>query len=220
MSVSSRSNRLGIFPVFVALFACCLVLTVLYAAGSSQDEPTAGSTAPLVITGTIDGAIGPATRDYIHRVIETANERNAACAVLQIDTPGGLSVSMRDIIQDILASDVPIVVYVAPSGARAASAGALIALAAHVAVMAPGTNIGAAHPVSIGSGGEKDETMDKKVTNDAAAYARSLATQRGRNVEWAEKVVRESISSTARSVIRASSPLAVFGVDDSASECD
>jgi len=201
MSGPSRAKRLGLFAVAVVLFTCCLVSTALYATGTGQDDTTASSADPLVITGTIDGAIGPATRDFIHRVIETANERDASCAVLFIDTPGGLSVSMRDIIQDILASDVPIVLYVAPSGARAASAGALIALAAHVAAMAPGTNIGAAHPVSIGSGGEKDETMDKKVTNDAAAYARSLATQRGRNVEWAEKVVRESISSTAQEAV-------------------
>jgi membrane-bound serine protease (ClpP class) len=160
------------------------------------------STASVVVVGTVDGAIGPATRDYIRRLIANAEELDAACAVIQMDTPGGLSASMRDIIQDILASTVPVVVYVSPSGARAASAGALISLAAHVAAMAPGTNIGAAHPVSIGGGGgEKDETMEEKVTSDAAAYARSLAAQRGRNVEWAEKIVRESISSTAQEAV-------------------
>jgi membrane-bound serine protease (ClpP class) len=104
---------------------------------------------------------------------------------------------MRDMIKDIFASPIPVVIYVSPAGARAASAGALLSLAAHVAAMTPGTNIGAAHPVSIGGGGEVDETMKDKITNDAAAYARSLATKRGRNVDWAERVVRESISSTA-----------------------
>jgi membrane-bound serine protease (ClpP class) len=154
------------------------------------------------MVGTIDGAVGPATKDYVRRVINEAGDEYAACVVLLIDTPGGLSASMRDIIQDIFASTVPVVVYVSPSGARAASAGALIALAAHVAAMAPGTNIGAAHPVSIGGGsGETDETMEEKVTNDAAAYARSIADKRGRSVEWAEKVVRESVSSTAQEAL-------------------
>jgi membrane-bound serine protease (ClpP class) len=179
------------------------VLAVLGVVGALVDgfaTESQGGT-PVVVTGTVSGAIGPATRDYMRRVIDTANEDTASCAVLLLDTPGGLSESMRDIIQDILASDVPVVVYVHPSGARAASAGALIALASHVAAMAPGTNIGAAHPVSIGSGGETDTTMDAKVTNDAAAYARSLASQRGRNVEWAEKVVRQSISSTAQEAV-------------------
>ena len=184
-----------------AIAAVAVLLSLLVIPVSGQEPEVAETAAPVVITATVDGAIGPASRDFVRRVIETARERRASCTVLLMDTPGGLSVSMRDIIQDILASEVPVVVYVSPSGARAASAGALISLAAHVAAMAPGTNIGAAHPVSIGSGGEKDETMDEKVTNDAAAYARSLATKRGRNVEWAEKVVRESVSSTAEEAL-------------------
>jgi len=114
-----------------------------------------------------------------------------------MDTPGGLSESMRDIIKAILVSEVPIAVFVYPPGARAASAGALIALSANIVAMAPGTNIGAAHPVTIG-GGKTSSTMQEKITNDAAAFARSVATQRHRNVKWAEKVVRKSISSTAR----------------------
>jgi membrane-bound serine protease (ClpP class) len=155
-----------------------------------------------VIVGTIDGAIGPAARDYLRRLMSHALDVGAVCVVIRMDTPGGLSSSMRDIIQDILGSQIPIVVYVAPSGARAASAGALITLASHVAAMAPGTNIGAAHPVPLGAGGgEKDETMEKKITQDAAAYARSIAAQRGRNSEWAEKIVTESISSTAHEAL-------------------
>lgn len=194
------------------LFA--VALTGLYSTAGGQGEhpdttapadtvTLSGALAPPgpVLVGTIDGAVGPATKDYVRRVIKEAAEEYAACVVLLVDTPGGLSASMRDIIQDIFASRVPIVVYVYPSGARAASAGALIALAAHVAAMTPGTNIGAAHPVSLGSGGETDETMEEKVTNDAAAYARSIADKRGRSVEWAEKVVRESVSSTAQEAL-------------------
>jgi membrane-bound serine protease (ClpP class) len=197
-----RKGRVRFWPATLAMLAIGLSTSL---PSSSQpdvaDSVVTGGGGKSVVVGTIDGAIGPATRDYVRRLIAVAIETDAVCAVIQMDTPGGLSVSMRDIIQDILASTIPIVVYVSPSGARAASAGALISLASHVAAMAPGTNIGAAHPVSIGSGGEKDETMDAKVTNDAAAYARSLASQRGRNLEWAEKIVRESISSTAQEAV-------------------
>jgi membrane-bound serine protease (ClpP class) len=156
------------------------------------------------MVGHIDGAIGPATGIYVERLLRDASARNARCLVITIDTPGGLADTMRDIIQAILASPVPVVTYVAPEGARAASAGALIMLSAHVAAMAPGTNIGAAHPVGIGPTGEqgKDENMEAKVTNDAAAYARSIAARRGRNVTWAERIVRESISSTADEALR------------------
>ena len=157
-----------------------------------------------VVIGNIEGAIGPATVAYVNRLFVVAGERHAACVVLCMDTPGGLSASMREIIKAILASPVPVAVYVSPEGAHAASAGALIALSAHVVAMAPGTNIGAAHPVSIGAGGEEQsDTMDEKVTNDAAAYARSLAAKRGRSVAWAESVVRESVSSTAEEAVAA-----------------
>jgi len=191
-----------IAAALVGLFATLAAIFPAGARGAPADSVAAADRNGPVYVASVDGAIGPATKDYLHRVLVEAADAGAACAVILMDTPGGLSASMRDIIKDILASPVPIVVYVAPSGARAASAGALIALAAHVAAMAPGTNIGAAHPVTIGAGGaEKDETMEEKITNDAAAYARSLATQRGRNVEWAEKVVRESISSTAEEAL-------------------
>ena len=159
---------------------------------------------PSVVAGRVDGAVTPATTAYVERLIATASARGAPCLVIQMDTPGGLASSMRDIIQAILASPVPVVVYVWPEGAHAASAGALIALAAHVVAMSPGTNIGAAHPVNIGPGTGDSEsgTMEEKVTNDAAAYARSLAARRGRNTEWAERVVRESISSTAEEAVK------------------
>jgi membrane-bound serine protease (ClpP class) len=138
------------------------------------------------------GAIGPVSADYIDRGIAEAEQQNALALVLELDTPGGLDRSMRHIIQRELNARVPIVVYVAPRGARAASAGCLITLAADVAAMAPGTNIGAAHPVGAGGG-----PLTEKIVNDAAAYARSLAALRGRNEDWAEKAVRESVSVTA-----------------------
>jgi len=185
-------------PLIRRALAAALACAVLAGSAASAPDSTASAadrSGPILV-GTIEGAIGPATKDYVGRVLREADDKGAACVVFAMDTPGGLSMSMRDIIKDILGSRVPVVVYVSPAGARAASAGALIALASHVAAMAPGTNIGAAHPVSIG-GGETNDTMEEKVTNDAAAYARSIATQRGRNVDWAERVVRESISSTA-----------------------
>jgi len=180
------------------LATLALALTPVPSGAGDSTATPAHDRAGDVLVGTIDGAIGPATKDYCARVLREAREREAMCVVFTMDTPGGLSESMRDIVKGILASPVPVVVYVSPAGARAASAGAIITLAAHVAAMAPGTNIGAAHPVAIGTGSEQpNDTMEKKIENDAAAYARTLATQRGRNVEWAERVVRESISSTA-----------------------
>jgi membrane-bound serine protease (ClpP class) len=145
----------------------------------------------------VKSTINPVVSEYIEKGVKEAASAGAACVVLQLDTPGGLDTAMRDICQSILNSPVPVIVYVAPSGARAASAGVLITISAHVAAMAPGTNIGAAHPVGLG-GGKMDETMLKKVENDAAAYAKSLAEQRGRNVEWAVKAVRESESVSAQ----------------------
>src|SRR3990170_2265469 len=173
----------------------------------------------------VSGPIGPATADYVHRGLSKAAAQGAPFVILQIDTPGGLDASMRKIIQDIIASPIPVVTFVAPSGARAASAGAYILLASHVAAMAPATNIGAATPVQIGGvpdpGAQekpkppkddkaKPETgkkgakpgMDEKMMNDAIAYIRSLAQMRGRNVQWAEKAVREASSSSAEEAVK------------------
>ena len=125
----------------------------------------------------------------------------ASALVIKMDTPGGLDTSMRLIIKDIIAATFPVVVYVSPSGGRAASAGVFITLAAHVAAMTPGTNIGAAHPVAMG-GGEMDKTMKEKVENDSVAYIKSLAEQRGRNVVWAEDAVRKSVSVTEREALK------------------
>jgi membrane-bound serine protease (ClpP class) len=134
------------------------------------------------------------------RAIDEAEERHAQLLVFRLDTPGGLMDSMRDIVKRIFASEVPVAVYVAPPGSRAASAGVFITMAAHVAAMAPATNIGAAHPVAVGGGIDK-ESM-KKIENDAAAFARTIATERGRNAEWAEKAVRQSVSATEREAVK------------------
>ncbi|MDO8956107.1 MAG: nodulation protein NfeD [Deltaproteobacteria bacterium] len=149
----------------------------------------------------INDAITPATADFISKSIEQAVKNRAECLVIQMDTPGGLDMSMRDIIKDIMNADIPVVVYVAPSGARAASAGVFITLAADIAAMAPGTNIGAAHPVAVG-GGKMDRTMADKVVNDAVAYIQSIAEKKGRNVKWAEQAVRESVSITEKEALK------------------
>jgi membrane-bound serine protease (ClpP class) len=146
-------------------------------------------------------AISPGTADFIKSGIKTAEENRAACVIIELDTPGGLAESMRLIVQDILGSKVPVVVFVYPGGARAASAGVMITMAADVAAMSPGTNIGAAHPVGAG-GKDIDETMSEKVINDMVAQAKSVAEQRGRNAKWVESAIRESVSVTETEALR------------------
>ena len=154
-----------------------------------------------VIIADLDGVISPASSSYLIRAIDIAEEEEAACLIIKLDTPGGLDVSMREITKRILNADVPVILYVAPKGARAASAGVFILYASHVAAMAPGTNVGAAHPVSMG--GEKmDSVMVEKVTNDAVAYLKALAKERDRNEEWAERSVRESVSVDAETAVQ------------------
>ena len=144
----------------------------------------------------VSDAISPGVANYVEKGIEKATEAGAACVVIELDTPGGLADSMREIVMAIYKSDIPVVVFVSPSGARAASAGVMITMAADIAAMAPGTNIGAAHPVGAG-GQEINDTMEDKVTNDMVAYVKGIAKKRDRNAEWAEKAVRESVSVTA-----------------------
>jgi membrane-bound serine protease (ClpP class) len=150
---------------------------------------------------TLDATINPATADFIHKSIDKAAEEGAECLVIRLNTPGGLLKSTRMIVSDLLTARLPVVVYVAPSGAQAASAGTFIALAAHVAAMAPGTNIGAAHPVGM-QGGEKDSIMNEKATNDAAAFIRTISEKRHRNIHWAEEAVRKSISITETEALK------------------
>jgi len=170
-----------------------LLVLALLACGGVQAH--AASPGGAVVTRW-DGPIGPVTADYVTGEIERANRSGAGLFVLGLDTPGGLDTAMRDIVKAINSSSVPVVVWVGPSGSRAASAGCVIGLAAHLLVMAPGTNIGAAHPVSVG-GGSMDSTMASKVEQDAGAYVEALARERGRNVEWARDAVVHSVSVAA-----------------------
>ena len=161
---------------------------------------SSGPESGQVYLATFEGVINPVTAEYINSVLSQAQEGGATAVVLKLDTPGGLDTSMRLIIKDITSSAVPVIVYVAPSGGRAASAGVFILYSAHIAAMAPGTNVGAAHPVAMG-GGEMDAVMKAKVENDAAAYIKSIAEKRGRNAKWAEEAVRKSVSVTEKEAL-------------------
>ena len=173
--------------VFLLVSASCFASAAWAAA-----EPTEPVAVSVELTGTID----PATSAWVSEALEDATERRAAVVILRLDTPGGLDASMREIVRDVLAAPMPVIVYVAPEGARAASAGLFIALAGDIAAMAPQTNIGAATPVSLG-GGEQEEVLGRKVRNDAAAYVRALAESRGRNADLAEEMVRDAVSVSA-----------------------
>lgn len=166
-------------------------------------RPGAGLLAGEVGLIKINGAIGPATASYIARAIDLAGSRKYACLVIQLDTPGGLLDSTKEIVQKLYVSTVPTVVYVAPSGATAASAGCFITLAADIAAMAPNTTIGAAHPVSLGTGGEEkvDDVMKQKLESYGSSYIESIAVKRGRNVEWAKASVVKSESITAEKAV-------------------
>ena len=191
-----------------------LPVLLLTAPQSMNGQPAASADASgQIVLLDIRGAIGPATTDYLKRGFAVARERKAAAIVLRIDTPGGLQSAMRDIISDILASDIPVIGFVGPSGARAASAGTYILYASHYAAMAPGTHLGAATPVAIGGfpqqpDGKSDKKAEPQVgsreksINDAVAYIQSLAALRGRNAEWAERAVREAATLTAPDALK------------------
>lgn len=178
---------------FATVFVVLLSLAVQQAAAQAGNGE--------VVVATYEGVINPVAAEYLHDAMLSAQARGADALIVKLDTPGGLDSSMRLIIKDMTGSSVPVIVFVAPSGGRAASAGVFLTTAAHVAAMAPGTNIGAAHPVAMG-GGEMDTTMKEKVENDAVAYIKSLAEQRGRNVTWAEDAVRRSVSVTEQEALR------------------
>ena len=203
---------------FVLAYRCVLLFLILIGLNVYFTSPITAQDENQAVLLNVDGAIGPAISDYIQRGIKKANDMHSHIIILRIDTPGGLDKSMRTIIKSILSSSVPVATFVAPRGARAASAGTFILYASHIAAMAPGTNLGAASPVSIGGGGgvptpapsdqdqsdgkdkqaaPQQDTMTKKVTKDAVAYIRSLAQMRGRNVEFAEQAVEEAATLTA-----------------------
>ena len=177
------------------IFLTTILSMVLLAAGAFAAKP-----GDIYIIRIAD-AISPGTAEYIKSGIKKAEENEAACIIIELDTPGGLAESMRLIVQNILASRVPVVVFVSPGGARAASAGVMITMAADIAAMAPGTNIGAAHPVGAG-GKEIDGTMSEKIINDMVAQAQSVAEKRGRNAQWVEDAIRESVSVTETEALK------------------
>jgi membrane-bound serine protease (ClpP class) len=156
--------------------------------------------AQTVISIKIDGAINPVAATFIHRSIEKATSENAACLLIHLNTPGGLLKSTRMIVGDILESPIPVIVYVSPAGAHAGSAGVFITLAGDIAAMAPGTNIGAAHPITMQ--GTPDSIMNNKTTNDAAAFIRTIAEYRNRNLQWAEDAVRQSVAISANEALQ------------------
>src|SRR5713101_8172047 len=179
-----------------------LLVSVAILLASAALLPIAGpaSAAASVSLIELDSAITPVTVRLLATAIERAQAEGAQALIVQLNTPGGLERSMRSMVQSILGSPIPVIVYVAPTGARAASAGVFITMAAHVAAMAPATNIGAAHPVALGGGADKESL--KKIENDAAAFIRTIALERGRNADWAEKAVRQSVSITEREAVQ------------------
>ncbi len=180
-----------------------LALSVLFIFPSFLFAPAiSGQEKQPVFVIKIDGDINPATAQFIIDSIDEATKQNAQCLVIQLDTPGGALESTRLIVKKMLASNIPIVVYVSPTGARAASAGVFITMAANVAVMAPGTHIGAAHPVTLGGEGKESKTMTEKILNDTVAFIKNIAKTRGRNVDWAEKAVRKSVSITEDEAVK------------------
>ncbi len=213
-----------------SLLRACLLAALAFASTASAGPRTANAGPRTATVLEINGAIGPATSRYVVRGLEAAQASGSALVVLQLDTPGGLDTSMRDIIRAILASSIPVVSYVTPSGARAASAGTYILYASHIAAMTPATNLGAATPVSIGGespalpesakppdaakpgdgakpGDSRADTppgtaMEHKVVNDAVAYIRGLAELRGRNADWAESAVRGAASLSASAALQ------------------
>jgi membrane-bound serine protease (ClpP class) len=177
--------------VTVALFAF-FILFLSHTGGAAEND---------IYIIKVSDAISPGVAEFVKDGIETAEKEGAACLIIELDTPGGLAESMRRIIQSILGSKVPVVVFVSPSGARAASAGVMITMAADIAAMAPGTNIGAAHPVGAG-GKDISGKMSEKVINDMVAHAKSVAEERGRNAKWVEEAIRESVSVTETEALK------------------
>jgi membrane-bound serine protease (ClpP class) len=185
-----------------AMYATMPLVSLLSGFVLFVTQAPAAQKPPVFDVITVSAAITPPIAEYILQSIDEAATSNAEGLIIRLDTPGGLDLAMRDIAKGILNAPIPVIVYVSPSGARAASAGVIITVAAHIAAMAPGTNIGAAHPVGLGIGGGMDKTMSQKVENDAVAYVRGIAGKRGRNEEWVEKAVRKSESITAEEALR------------------
>jgi len=188
------SNRAA--AIFCSALICIIGLGILIA--GTPSHALAGNEVVII---ELEGPINPGTALYVTKGMEEAEKRGAALSIIQLDTPGGLASSMRTIVKAILNSPIPVVVYVSPKGAGAASAGVMVTVAGHIAAMAPGTNIGAAHPVMAG-GKDIGKTMSEKVLNDMASYGRGIAEEKGKNGEWVEKAIRESVSITAEEALK------------------
>lgn len=188
---------------FACIFATAACLALLATNPLRAQEPTTDTPPPPCVVGAeVSGVINGATAAHLERAITVATKERCAAVMVTLDTPGGLMDAMRDVVRQFLGAPLPVIVHVAPSGARAGSAGMFITIAAHVAAMAPGSNIGAAHPVLVGPDGDQgDSEMARKAVNDAAALARAIARERGRNATWAERAVRESASLTAQEAV-------------------
>jgi membrane-bound serine protease (ClpP class) len=189
----TAKHNISIIMALVRLMAVVVVLVFTPFAGHATE----------IRSMSLKGSVNPGSAAWFLRELEEANKAGDVLLLVELDTPGGLVASLRLMVQGVMGSKVPVVVYVAPSGAQAASAGALLLLSAHVAAMSPGTETGAAHPVTPGGEEEKKSVMNMKIENDLAAFARSLAQKRGRSPEWAERAVRESIASTASEALAA-----------------
>jgi len=183
--------------VLILHIVICVILTISLGLVSQTEENTVTK---RVVVISVDGSINPSSAEYINSGIKSARERDAECLIIKLNTPGGLLKSTRIIVTDILDSQIPVVVFVYPGGSQAASAGVFITLAGHIAAMAPGTNIGAAHPVTLQ--GEQDSIMNEKATNDAAAFIRTISEKRARNIQWAEDAVRKSLSITETEALK------------------
>ena len=179
-----------------SLFILSFIFMFAIATGIPSQEKAS------VFTIEVDGVINPPTAKFIIDSIDKAANEGAQCLIIQLDTPGGLVESTRLIVKKMLTSNIPIIVYVSPSGARAASAGVFVTMAAHIAVMAPGTHIGAAHPVTLGGEGKEDKKMAEKILNDMVAFVKNIAKTRGRNADWAEKAVVKSVSITDEEAVK------------------
>lgn len=180
--------------------ACAVILACTLMFGISGPSLAERASQGAVVVLEVRGIIDPVVAQYVQQGIDSANRAGAGLVVILLDTPGGLDTAMREIVRATLNSDLPVAVFVSPRGARAASAGVFITMAAHVAAMAPGTNIGAAHPVDL-SQSDMPATIEDKVTNDAAAYIQAIAQERGRNADWAQEAVRQSASLTAQQAL-------------------
>lgn len=183
----------------ILLYSIVITITLLFGSFTPFEGKTDVQNTGSVYIIKIDGSINPSSSEFVRKSIKEASSHNARCLIIELNTPGGLLKSTRYIVSDLLTSDIPVVVYVSPSGSQAASAGVFITLAANIAAMAPGTNIGASHPVTME--GNQDSVMMQKATNDAAAFIRSISEKRNRNIEWAEDAVRNSVSITEKEAL-------------------